>query len=206
MAIITKRTVMSMYSDHGDIYSHQVRMVLAEKGVNVEIISIEDAPVPEEVLASNPYGIMPVLIDRELVLYKARIIMEYLDERFPHPPLLPVYPVARAETRKMLYRIEKDWYSLMNEIQTSADPTAARALLLDSLISLDPLFLDTPYLLSEELSLLDCALAPLLWRLPKLGIIVPEEAEGLQSYMVRVFNRPCFESSLTEAELQLRTA
>ena len=102
MAIITKRTVMSMYSDHGDIYSHQVRMVLAEKGVNVEIISIEDAPVPEEVLASNPYGIMPVLIDRELVLYKARIIMEYLDERFPHPPLLPVYPVARAETRKML--------------------------------------------------------------------------------------------------------
>ncbi len=206
MAIITKRTVMSMYSDHGDIYSHQVRMVLAEKGVNVEIISIEDAPVPEEVLASNPYGIMPVLIDRELVLYKARIIMEYLDERFPHPPLLPVYPVARAETRKMLYRIEKDWYSLMNEIQTSADPTAARALLLDSLISLDPLFLDTPYFLSEELSLLDCALAPLLWRLPKLGIIVPEEAEGLQSYMVRVFNRPCFESSLTEAELQLRTA
>ena len=206
MAIITKRTVMSMYSDHGDIYSHQVRMVLAEKGVNVEIISIENAPVPEDILASNPYGIMPILIDRELVLYKARIIMEYLDERFPHPPLLPVYPVARAETRKMLYRIEKDWYSIMNEIQTSADPSAARELLLDSLIGLDPLFLDTPYFLSEELSLLDCALAPLLWRLPKLGVIVPEEAEGLQSYMVRVFNRPCFESSLTEAEMQLRTA
>jgi len=206
MAIITKRTVMSMYSDHGDIYSHQVRMVLAEKGVNVEVISIHDAEVPAEVLASNPYGTMPVLVDRELVLYKARIIMEYLDERFPHPPLLPVYPVARAETRKMLYRIEKDWYALMDEIQSSANPEPARALLLESLIGLDPLFLETPYFLSEELSLLDCALAPLLWRLPKLGIIVPAEAEGLHAYMVRVFNRPCFESSLTDAELQLRTA
>jgi len=206
MAIITKRTVMSMYSDHGDIYSHQVRMVLAEKGVNVEIISIHDAEVPDEVLASNPYGTMPVLVDRELVLYKSRIIMEYLDERFPHPPLLPVYPVARAETRKMLYRIEKDWYALMNEIQSSDSPEEARSLLLESLISLDPLFLDTPYFLSEELSLLDCALAPLLWRLPKLGIIIPALAEGLQAYMARVFNRPCFEISLTDAELQLRAA
>ena len=116
MAIVTKRTVMTLYSDPRDIYSHQVRIVLAEKGVNVEIKDLLPGEESEDLLQINPYYSVPTLIDRELVLYEARIIMEYLDERFPHPPLLPVYPVARAESRKMMFRIEHDWYSLMREI------------------------------------------------------------------------------------------
>jgi RNA polymerase-associated protein len=123
----------------------------------------------------NPYGTVPTLIDRDLVLYESRIIMEYLDERFPHPPLLPVYPVARAETRKMMYRIEKDWYSLLLSTLSEVDRQDIGQQLLDSLVSLEPVFADKPYFLSDEFSLLDCALAPLLWRLPKLGIVLGSE-------------------------------
>jgi len=206
MAIITKRTIMSLYSDHDDIYSHQVRMVLAEKGVNVEIMPANGKNPPNDLLAVNPYGTLPTLIDRELVLYEARIIMEYLDERFPHPPLLPVYPVARAETRKMMHRIEQDWYCLMDRIYADDNPTEARALLLESLIGLEPVFANKLYFLSDEFSLLDCALAPLLWRLPSLGVEIPIDAKALHMYMDRVFKRESFETSLTDAERQLRAA
>ena len=206
MAIIAKRTIMSLYSDSDDIYSHQVRIVLAEKGVNVDIISIKKNEISDALLAQNPYGTVPTLIDRELVLYEARIIMEYLDERFPHPPLLPVYPVARAETRKMMHRIEQDWYSLMHDVRRDQDVEASRQLLIDSLTALEPVFLDKLYFLSDEYSLLDCALAPLLWRLPPLGIEIPETAVGLQAYMQRLFKRESFQTSLTDAERQLRAA
>lgn len=206
MAIVAKRTIMSLYSDNDDVYSHQVRIVLAEKGVNVEIMSAKPSQPPEDLIAVNPYGSVPTLIDRELVLYEARIIMEYLDERFPHPPLLPVYPVARAETRKMMFRIEQDWYSLRQKIYHNEQSDEARAHLLESLISLGPVFLDKPYFLSDEFSLLDCALAPLLWRLPQMGLVVSEEEKGLNAYMQRVFNRDSFQASLTDAERQLRVA
>ncbi len=206
MAIIAKRTIMSLYSDNEDIYSHQVRIVLAEKGVNVDIISIKNAQNSHDLLAINPYGTVPTLIDRELVLYEARIIMEYLDERFPHPPLLPVYPVARAETRKMMHRIELDWYSLMQRIQLGHEKEMAQSLLLESLLSLEPIFADKPYFLSDDFSLLDCALAPLLWRLSHVGVVIPEDALALQAYMQRVFNRESFQASLTDAERQLRAA
>lgn len=206
MAIVAKRTIMSLYSDNDDVYSHQVRIVLAEKGVNVEIMSAKPNQVPEDLVAVNPYGSVPTLIDRDLVLYEARIIMEYLDERFPHPPLLPVYPVARAETRKMMFRIEQDWYSLRQKIIHDEQGDEARAHLLESLTSLEPVFLDKPYFLSDEFSLLDCALAPLLWRLPKMGIVVSEEEKGLNAYMQRVFHRDSFQASLTDAERQLRVA
>jgi stringent starvation protein A len=206
MAIVAKRTIMSLFSLDDDVYSHQVRIVLAEKGVNVDIIPAKYNDPSDDLLALNPYGTAPTLIDRELVLYEARIIMEYLDERFPHPPLLPVYPVARAETRKMMYRIEQDWYSLMNRIIQNDDADKARAQLLDSLTSLDPVFSDKSYFLSDEFSLLDCALAPLLWRLPRLGLEIDPEFKGLTSYMQRVFKRDAFQVSLTEAEKQLRAA
>ena len=206
MAIIAKRTIMSLYSDSDDIYSHQVRIVLAEKGVNIEIMFAKSGDASEELLAINPYGTVPTLIDRDLVLYEARIIMEYLDERFPHPPLLPVYPVARAETRKMMHRIEQDWYSLLQNIYTNSDNDACREQLRESLSSLEPIFADKPYFLSDEFSLLDCALAPLLWRLPRLGIDISKSARGLTAYMNRVFNRESFQASLTDAERQLRAA
>jgi RNA polymerase-associated protein len=206
MAIVAKRTIMSLYSDNDDIYSHQVRIVLAEKGVNVEIMFAKNGEASGDLLAVNPYGTIPTLIDRELVLYEARIIMEYLDERFPHPPLLPVYPVARAETRKMMHRIEQDWYCLLQQINNGQDVESARALLLESLTGLEPVFADKSYFLSDEFSLLDCALAPLLWRLPKLGVEISPEAKGLNAYMQRLFKRESFQASLTDAERQLRAA
>jgi len=206
MAIVAKRTIMSLYSDNDDIYSHQVRIVLAEKGVNVDIMPVKAGDASADLLAINPYGTVPTLIDRELVLYKSRIIMEYLDERFPHPPLLPVYPVARAETRKMMHRIQQDWYCLLQQIYAGVEVDAARQQLLESLIGLEPVFADKPYFLSDEFSLLDCVIAPLLWRLPQLGVDVPEDALGLHAYMQRVFKRECFQTSLSDAERQLRAA
>ena len=204
MAIVAKRTIMSLFSDSDDVYSHQVRIVLAEKGVNVEILPAKQQEPNEELQTINPYGSLPTLIDRDLVLYEARIIMEYLDERFPHPPLLPVYPVARAEARKMLFRIEKDWYSLLDGI--NQQDAQAQTALKDSLMALEPVFADKPFFLSEEFSLLDCALAPLLWRLPKFGIEIPASEKGLTAYMQRVFKRDCFQSSLSEIEKQVRAA
>ena len=206
MAIVAKRTIMSLYSDSDDIYSHQVRIVLAEKGVNVEIMFTKNEGVANDLLALNPYGTVPTLIDRDLVLYESRIIMEYLDERFPHPPLLPVYPVARAETRKMMHRIEKDWYSLMHKIEAGDELESARAQLLESLTSLEPVFADKAYFLSDEFSLLDCALAPLLWRLPKLGVEIPDGNMAIMAYMQRLFKRESFQHSLTDVERQLRAA
>ncbi len=206
MAIVAKRTIMSLFSDNDDIYSHQVRIVLAEKGVNVDIMSAKNGDAPSDLLVVNPYGTVPTLIDRELVLYEARIIMEYLDERFPHPPLLPVYPVARAETRKMMHRIEQDWYCLLQQINANNDVESARERLLDSLVGLEPVFADKPYFLSDEFSLLDCVLAPLLWRLPQLGVEISIDAKGLHAYMQRLFKRESFQASLTDAERQLRAA
>lgn len=206
MAIVAKRTIMSLYSDMDDVYSHQVRIVLAEKGVNAEIIiSRRDEP-SADLMTVNPYGTIPTLIDRELVLYEARIIMEYLDERFPHPPLLPVYPVARAEARKMMHRIEQDWYRLLLDIKLNTQAQEAREHLMESLVSLEPIFSDKLYFLSDEFSLLDCSLAPLLWRLPQMGIEIPATAKGLTAYMQRIFKRDSFQVSLTDAERQLRAA
>lgn len=206
MAIVAKRTIMSLFSDTDDVYSHQVRIVLAEKGVNVEILAVKQVEPSADLLSVNPYGTVPTLIDRELVLYEPRIIMEYLDERFPHPPLLPVYPVARAETRKMMHRIEHDWYYLMNQILRDNNAEGARTNLFESLVALDPVFADKHYFLSDEFSLLDCALAPLLWRLPRLGIEIAPEFKGIIAYMQRLFKRESFQASLTDVERQLRAA
>lgn len=206
MAIVTKRTIMSLFSDVDDVYSHQVRIVVAAKGVNVEFIPVKADDPSQDLLGVNPYGTVPTLIDRDLVLYEARIIMEYLDERFPHPPLLPVYPVARAEARKMMYRIEQDWYQLMRAILDNVNVESARENLYESLTGLDPIFGDKPYFLSDEFSLLDCAIAPLLWRLPRLGVSIGQEFKGIHAYMQRIFKLDAFQTSLTEAERQLRAA
>ena len=204
--MVLKRSIMTLYSGTLDIPSHRVRIVLAEKNISVDISYVDINNPPEDLLTLNPYNSLPTLVDRELVLYEAGVITEYLDERFPHPPLLPVYPVARAETRKMMHRIEKDWYSLMHQIESGDDLESARAQLLESLTSLEPVFLDKPYFLSDEFSLLDCALAPLLWRLPKLGVEISDENVGILAYMQRLFKRESFQQSLTDVERQLRAA
>ena len=203
-----KRSVMTLYSGPVDINSHQVRIVLAEKGVTVDVLNIKPNQPNEDLLELNPYGTMPTLVDRDLVLYNVDVIMEYLDERFPHPPLLPVYPIARAKSRLMLYRIEQDWYSLMRIIE-SADSTddqkaKARKDLQDMLMTLLPVFDEMDYFLSEEFTLVDCRIAPLLWRLPKLGIQLPKSAKAIFKYQDLVFSRDAFQASLTEAEREMR--
>lgn len=162
-----KRSIMTLFSGPTDIFSHQVRIVLAEKGVSVEIENVEAGNLPQDLIDLNPYQTVPTLVDRELTLYDSRVVMEYLDERFPHPPLMPVYPVARGSSRLMMHRIDKDWYSLMYKIENK-DPQAdaARKQLREELISISPIFKEMPFFMSEEFSLVDCYLAPLLWRLP----------------------------------------
>jgi len=197
---------MTLYSGDLDLHSHRVRIVLAEKDVTVDVLNVDAQQLPEDLLHLNPYNTLPTLVDRDLVLYQSNIIMEYLDERFPHPPLLPVYPVARAKSRLMMYRIEQDWYSLVSRIEqgNKKDGDAARKELQESLTKLAPVFGDAPYFLSDEFSLVDCCIAPLLWRLPKLGIVLPPKAKPITTYMKRIFKKDSFQTSLTEAEEELK--
>ncbi|MFM2482945.1 stringent starvation protein SspA [Celerinatantimonas sp. YJH-8] len=201
-----KRSVMTLFSGANDLYSHQVRIVLAEKGVSVEIHQVTPDFLPEDLIELNPYNSVPTLVDRELVLYQAQIIMEYLDERFPHPPLMPVYPVSRGQSRLMMYRIENDWYSLAKRIAEGDRVDEARQELKESLLALGPVFAEYPYFMSEEFSLVDCYMAPLLWRLPELGIeLSGSGSKSIKAYMLRIFERDSFQASLTEAERELRT-
>lgn len=198
-----KRAVMTLFSGANDMYSHQVRIVLAEKGVNVDIHYVTPDNMPEDLYEVNPYGNVPTLIDRELGLYRANIINEYLDERFPHPPLMPVYPVARGRCRLMMDRIENDWYTLARKIEAGEESAAQE--LKESILSIAPVFAEEPYFMSEEFSLVDCYLAPLLWRLPAWGIELDSAAaKDIKSYMLRVFERESFQASLTDAEKDIR--
>lgn len=201
-----RRAVMTLFSTANDMYCHQVRMVLAEKGVTVDIIQVSTESLPEDVYEVNPYGSLPTLMDRDLALFKADIINEYLDERFPHPPLMPVYPVARANARLMMHRIEKDWYGLAEKIlQDGPDAAIARRDLREGLLAMAPLFQEHPYFMSDEYSLIDCYLAALLWRLPLFGIeLTGVGSKLLQTYMTRIFERDGFQQSLTEAEREIR--
>ena len=199
---------LACYSDPADHYSHRVRLVLAEKAVSVEIIDVVAGSQPAKLLEANPYGSLPTLVDRDLALYESTVVMEYLDERYPHPPLLPVYPVARANSRLLVHRIQRDWCSLVDQILDPRGKDAARAVarkeLLESLTGVSPLFADKPCFLSEEQSLVDCCLLPILWRLPILGIELPRQAKPLLDYMERQFAREPFQASLSAAEREMR--
>lgn len=208
MAIITnKRSVMTLYSGAVDIHSHRVRIVLAEKGVAYEVINVESRGKPEDLLDLNPYASIPTLVDRELVLYEPNIIMEYLDERFPHPPLMPVYPVARAKARLIIYRFEREWGPIVRKLEMGKTPDmrAAGKDLANYLAQLTPVFSASNYFLGDEFTLVDCCIAPILWRLPLWGVnLSPTDAKIIDKYAERVFQRDSFQASLTEAEQELR--
>lgn len=208
MAVTTnKRSVMTLYSGTQDILSHRVRIVLAEKGVSYEVSYVESRNKPEDLLELNPYGTVPTLVDRELVLYDANIIAEYLDERFPHPPLMPVYPVARAKARLVIYRIDREWAPLIRKLEGGkpVEMKQAGKELAGYLAQLAPIFNNSHFFLNEEFSLVDCCMGPILWRLPMWGITLPTaEAKALNKYAERVFERDSFQSSLTEIEHDLR--
>lgn len=209
MGVVAKRSSMTYFSDGCDHYSHRVRIVLAEKGVSVDIIDVDPKNKPEELAELNPYNSLPTLVDRELTLYETKVMMEYLDERFPHPPLLPVYPVARAQSRLWLHRIESDWSPKVDIILNSKNKESvakARKELKESLLTVAPIFGEMPYFMSEEFTIVDCAMAPILWRLDALEIKLPKtkQSKPLLDYMDRLFVRESFRESLTELEKEMR--
>jgi RNA polymerase-associated protein len=200
-----RKPIMTLYSGTTDPYSHRTRIVLFEKDVECQIIDVDVDNKPRELADLNPYNQVPTMVDRDLVLYESLIIMEYLDERLPHPPLMPVDPVNRARARMMLMRFDRDWYSLIPVIM-GADKraaTKARNTLRDGLTVISPVFRDQPYLLGEEMSLVDCSLAPILWRLHVYGIALPRQAKPIMDYAERMFGRKSFRTSLTEPEKEM---
>mgnify|MGYP001172994088 FL=1 len=208
MSVIpNRRSIMTLFSRPTDIHSHRTRLVLAEKNINIKISNIPGPDLPEDLMDLNPYHSVPTLIDRDLTLYDSRVIIEYLDERFPHPPLMPVDPVTRAQFRLVLFRIEKDWYSIAEQAENSPDGklgTKAKKMLRESILQSIELFGARPHFLSEDFSLVDCTIAPLLWRLPVYGIDLGKDAEPITEYMDRVFARPSFKESMTELEEEIR--
>lgn len=208
MSVVTKRSSMTFFSDPRDHYCHRVRMVLAEKGVTVDIVDVDPSRKPEDLAEINPYNSLPTLLDRDLVLYEANVIMEYLDERFPHPPLLPVYPVQRALSRLWITRVEKEWSGRLDILMAGKGRettiTKARKELRESIISIAPIFSEKPFFMNEEFTLVDCCVAPILWRLKYVGINLPERStRPLQRYMQVIFERSSFRESLSEAELEM---
>ncbi|MET0660296.1 MAG: glutathione S-transferase N-terminal domain-containing protein [Steroidobacteraceae bacterium] len=197
---------MTLFSKANDPWSHRTRLVVAEKNLHIEIIDVQDGNLPEDLLDLNPYQSVPTLVDRDLVLYDSRVIIEYLDERFPHPPLMPIDPITRAQFRVAMYRIERDWYGLASQIDDPADRKGAeraRKLLRDSLLATSEVFRAKPYFLSDEFSVVDASIAPILWRLSSWGIDLPQ-SDGIHNYSQRLFSRPGFRHSLSNYERELR--
>ncbi|MEE9160512.1 MAG: glutathione S-transferase N-terminal domain-containing protein [Gammaproteobacteria bacterium] len=205
-SIANRRSVMVLYSDSTSPAGHCVRLVLGEKDINVEINYVEDGERPEALIEINPYNSVLTLIDRDLVLYDEQIIMEYLDERFPHPPLLPVDPVSRAGNRQLRFRVLKDLYSLIDDIESSdsAKSSTAQKNMKDNLTAIAPAFMQKPYFMSDDYTLVDCCMAPLLWRLSKYGVKLPVSASPVEQYADRLFEREAFQSSLSEEEKEMR--
>jgi len=205
--VSSRRSVMTLFSSALDPFSHRTRLVLAEKGINIDIVNVEPGALPEDHLDLNPYHSVPTLVDRDLVLYDSRVIIEYLDERFPHPPLMPVDPVTRAQFRLALYRIERDWYGLAQQIEQEPDKKQGlrlRKILRDQVLASSEVFKAKPFFLSDEFSLVDATIAPILWRLPYFGIDLPPQAQAVTRYANHVFSRPSFRESLSENEQEMR--
>jgi len=197
---------MALYSAETSLDCHRVRFVLAEKGINVDIVNVSvNESAAADLAELNPYNKAPTLVDRDLVLYDAGVINDYLDERYPHPPLMPVDPVSRAKLRLVHYRVQRDWFSLAMEIEASTGNAAEQAArqLKESIIAANELFKMAEYVLSDELSLVDCSLGPLLWRLSSYGVKLGKPGASVEAYAHRIFSKASFKSSLTQAERDL---
>ena len=200
---------MILYSDRDDHYSQRVRIVLAEKDITAEIRESALEDTPDEILSINPYHKLPILVDRDLALHDPSVMMEYLDERFPHPPLLPVYPVARANSRTLMLRIDKEWCPIVDTLieakLSEKELMKLREELLHEISSIAPTFKEFKFFMSDEFTLVDCCFVPILWRLPILGIqLPPKTGKPLTDYMNRMFRREAFQASLSEAEMDMR--
>ena len=201
---------MILYSDRDDHYSQRVRIVLAEKDISAEIKESKQDETPDEILSISPYHKLPILVDRDLDIHDPAVMMEYLDERFPHPPLLPVYPVARANSRTLMLRIDREWSPLFDILIDGTKPEKElmkiREELLHEISSIAPTFKEFKFFMSDEFTLVDCFFAPLLWRLPSIGIKLPvnRHLKPLLDYQKSVFERPGFLDSLSSLERDLK--
>ena len=211
MVSLGNRTSMALFSDPLDHYSHRVRIVMAEKGVTGEIIDSDLDSLSDELLQVSPYAELPVLVDRDVCLYDSVVLMEYLDERFPHPPLLPVYPATRAEIRLFIQRIQKDWCEMFDNLVSAklsdSELKKTRQEFKSQIIALSPILKEKPFFMSEDFSLVDCCIAPILWRLPLIGIELQKDTKTkpIYEYMQRIFTKSCFINSLSELEREIRS-
>jgi len=206
-SVANRRSMMGLYSGNTCIRSHQVRIVLAEKGILTEINNVEGSVVPEDLMALNPYVNLPTLIDRELILYDSRVIVEYLDERYPHPPLMPVSPVDRAKLRLGLATLERDIVEhavALDLVLGTRSENAHRKKLKSLLVSSADLFGIQQFFLSDDFTIVDCVIAPILWRLDLFGIELSDEYKLIKAYMERIFSRKAFRESMTEDEEEMR--
>jgi stringent starvation protein A len=204
--------MMTLYSRADDPRCHRVRVVLAEKGLEVRIVETDPARPPEDLIDLNPYQSVPTLVDRDLVVYEPGIIGEYLDERFPHPSLGSSDPAARAQARVAMRRIEQDWYAVADALEPGAgtdrrERDRARKILTESILAAEPVFRVKPWFLSDQFSQVDAAVAPILWRLPRWDIdeaALFASAPSIERYAAKLFVRPSFVRSLSEAERGMR--
>lgn len=206
MSILERgRSGMALFSSPISPHSHRARVVLSAKGISVDVIDVENDKPPEDLIHLNPYHSTPTLIDRDLVLYDPEVIGEYLDERYPHPPLMAVDPVSRARARLALFRIRRDWYSVVDDLGKPETQKAARArkFLKENIIASTDAFAAGPFFLSDELSLVDCAIAPILWRLSTWRIDLPRQARAVQEYAERICAMEFFRRSLSPQEREL---
>lgn len=206
---LTKRSVMTLFSDPRSPNSHRVRLVAKEKDIPMDVVEVDPDHLPEDLVELNPYGSLPTLVDRDLVLYDAQVIIEYLDERYPHPPLMSVDPISKARSRQQLRQIETEWYPLVETIVRNENADAvkvARRDLTERLIQMIPVFAHRPFFMSEDYTLVDASLAVLLWRLPSLGIELPKSAKAITDYSNRLMEREMFNESLSDDELDMNDA
>ena len=201
------RNTLTLFSARDCVLCHRVRLVLAAKGVNYDLVPVDPANPPEDLIDLNPYHSVPTLVERELVLYSASVVTEYLDERYPHPPLMPIDPLSRARLRLAMLRLEHEWVPHVQAAQQGGPKSQAdqaRKQLRDLVLASLPLFKASKFFLNPEMSLADCAMAPIIWRLPSLGIVLPKEAKPIEDYGMRIFRNPGFVRSLTPEEKALR--
>jgi stringent starvation protein A len=201
--VTSRRGVMTLFSAPDELQSHRTRIVVAEKGIEIDVINVVPGKYPSDLLELNPYNSLPTLLDRDLVLYDARVIIDYLDERFPHPPLMPVDPVTRAQFRLALYRIERDWYRRAVGIEQCADPqqqTQLKQELSEVVLQSADIFKIKPFFLADEFSVVDATILPILWRMRRYGIVLPPEAEAMSRYFKAMTSRPAFRASLSDVE------
>lgn len=200
------RNALTLFSSVDDVLCHRVRLVLAAKGVTYDLVAVDPQNPPEDLIDLNPYHSVPTLVERDLVLYAASVVSEYLDERYPHPPLMPIDPLSRARLRLAMLRIEHDWVPQVQAVQfgNRQQAEAGRKRLKELLTAAVPLFKASKFFLNNEMSLADCAMAPIVWRLQALDVPLPGDGRVIEDYGNRIFRNPGFVRSLTAQEKSLR--